>query len=307
MAAKRNFKVMPGGKGAPKGKKNRGRQKDGLNGGKGKSPSLDQRDGRGLQKGLLLGAALLLLLALLGAGIYVVRKYKVENITVDGNVHYTDDEIIEMVMTDRLSYNSLYLSLKYRNKEIKNIPFIETMNVRVVAPDTVAIMVYEKTVAGYVEYMGRYMYFDREGIVVESSMTRTEGIPQVTGVTFDHVVLYDPLPVENQEIFQDILTITQMLAKYEITTDKIYFNDSYEITLYFGGVRARLGQDNLEEKIMRLKYILPRMEGESGVLQMENYSEERENVTFKRDAGTETEPETMSGTQPETEPDQGSG
>jgi len=294
---KGNFRVMPGGKGASKGKKNSARQKSGLTGGKGKSPSSGKKAGFGGHSGVIFGIAVFLVFVLLGAGAYVLKKYKVENITVEGNLHYTDDEIIEMVMKDRLSYNSLYLSLKYRNKEIKNIPFIETMNVRVVAPDTVAIMVYEKSVAGYVEYMGRYMYFDREGIVVESSMTRTEGIPQVTGVSFDHVVLYEPLPVENQEIFHDILSITQMLSKYEISTDKIYFNDSYEITLYFGGVRARLGQDNLEEKIMRLKYILPRLEGESGVLKMENYSEERENVTFEKDVVPANEEETETETE----------
>lgn len=299
MAAKGNFRVVPGGKGEPKGKKNSARQKSGTSGGKGKNLSSKKGSYSGGHKGIVLGVIAFLLFALLGAGAYFTKKYEVENITVEGNLHYTDDEIIEMVMTDRLSYNSIYLSLKYRNKEIKNIPFIETMNVKVVAPDTVAIMVYEKTVAGYVEYMGRYMYFDREGIVVESSMTRTEGIPQVTGVNFDHVVLYEPLPVENQEIFQDILSITQMLTKYEISTDKIYFNDSYEITLYFGGVRARIGQDNLEEKIMRLKYMLPRLEGESGVLSMENYSEERENVTFKKDSVPQNEEETETQTQQE--------
>ena len=190
---------------------------------------------------------------------------------------------VPMVLTDRLSYNSLYLSLKYRNKEIRDIPFIETMSVRVDSPDSITIHVYEKSVAGYVEYMGRYMYFDRDGIVVESSETRTEGIPQVTGIRFDHVVLYEALPVKNTDIFQEILSITQMLSKHQITTDKIYFNESNEITLYFDNIRAKLGKDNLEEKVMRLEQILPNLSGESGVLDLQNYSEDRKNVTFQKD------------------------
>ena len=199
------------------------------------------------------------------------------------DVHYTSEEIEAMVLTDRLSYNSLYLSLKYRNKEIRDIPFIETMSVRVDSPDSITIRVYEKSVAGYVEYMGRYMYFDRDGIVVESSETRTEGIPQVTGIRFDHVVLYEALPVKNTDIFQEILSITQMLSKHQITTDKIYFNESNEITLYFDNIRAKLGKDNLEEKVMRLEQILPNLSGESGVLDLQNYSEDRKNVTFQKD------------------------
>ncbi|MFR7842317.1 MAG: cell division protein FtsQ/DivIB [Gallintestinimicrobium sp.] len=220
---------------------------------------------------------------LAAAALVVVSVFRVQNVSVEGNVHYTSEEIEAMVLTDRLSYNSLYLSLKYRNKEIRDIPFIETMSVRVDSPDSITIRVYEKSVAGYVEYMGRYMYFDRDGIVVESSETRTEGIPQVTGIRFDHVVLYEALPVKNTDIFQEILSITQMLSKHQITTDKIYFNESNEITLYFDNIRAKLGKDNLEEKVMRLEQILPNLSGESGVLDLQNYSEDRKNVTFQKD------------------------
>ena len=220
---------------------------------------------------------------LAAAALVVVSVFRVQNVSVEGNVHYTSEEIEAMVLTDRLSYNSLYLSLKYRNKEIRDIPFIETMSVRVDSPDSITIRVYEKSVAGYVEYMGRYMYFDRDGIVVESSETRTEGIPQVTGIRFDHVVLYEALPVKNTDIFQEILSITQMLSKHQITTDKIYFNESNEITLYFDNIRAKLGKDDLEEKVMRLEQILPNLSGESGVLDLQNYSEDRKNVTFQKD------------------------
>lgn len=231
--------------------------------------------------GVLIASIVIVCLA--AAALVVVSVFRVQNVLVEGNVHYTSEEIEAMVLTDRLSYNSLYLSLKYRNKEIRDIPFIETMSVRVDSPDSITIHVYEKSVAGYVEYMGRYMYFDRDGIVVESSETRTEGIPQVTGIRFDHVVLYEALPVKNTDIFQEILSITQMLSKHQITTDKIYFNESNEITLYFDNIRAKLGKDNLEEKVMRLEQILPNLSGESGVLDLQNYSEDRKNVTFQKD------------------------
>lgn len=269
MATKSDFRLMKGGKGKPP-----------LAGKKKKNP-YEKKNGRKLTAGI--GIALFGILA--AVCLYIAGKYRVEDegITVEGNLHYTREEIIDMVLTDRLSYNSLYLSFKYRNREIKNIPFIETMSVRVVSQDKIVITVYEKSVAGYVEYMGRYMYFDRNGVVVESSETRTQGVPQVTGISFDYVVLYEPLPVEDSEIFQKILSVTQMLSKYEIVTDKIYFNQSFEITLYFGKIRVRLGKENLEEKIMRLQYILPRLEEESGIVRMENYTEESQNITFERD------------------------
>ena len=220
---KQDYKLVTGGKAGKKGKKKK------VSGGKGaffSSERFAQPQKRGPSRRFWLGLAVagVVCAVLLGALAFVQMQFHVENVSVEGNVHYTKEEIEEMVIKDRLSANSLYLSFKYRNKEIRNIPFIEKMSVRVDSPNSITIRVYEKTVAGYVEYMGRYMYFDREGIVVESSETRTSGVPQVTGIDFDHVVLYEPLPVEDTAIFSEVLSITQMLSKYDIVTDKIFFN-----------------------------------------------------------------------------------
>ena len=138
---------------------------------------------------------------------FLLAHFAVKNVIVDGNKHYTAKEIQSMIMTGYLGDNSLYLSLKYKNKEVQGIPFVETMDVVVQSNDTIKITVYEKALAGYVEYLGRYLYFDNEGVVVEVAKVTTKGIPQVTGLKFDHVILYDKLPVENNEIFQNILTI----------------------------------------------------------------------------------------------------
>lgn len=284
MAQKQKYKLLDGGKSEKSRKESASGKKKKKSSGKAAGYSYAAATpGEWLRTNLGVLIASIVIVCLAAATLVVVSVFRVQNVSVEGNVHYTSEEIEAMVLTDRLSYNSLYLSLKYRNKEIRDIPFIETMSVRVDSPDSITIHVYEKSVAGYVEYMGRYMYFDRDGIVVESSETRTEGIPQVTGIRFDHVVLYEELPVENTDIFQEILSITQMLSKYQITTDKIYFNESNEITLYFDNIRAKLGKDNLEEKVMRLEQILPNLSGESGVLDLQNYSEDRKNVTFQKD------------------------
>ena len=284
MAQKQKYKLLDGGKSEKSRKKSTSGKKKKKGSGKAAGYSYAvATPGEWLRANLGVLIASIAIVCLAAIALVVVSVFRVQNISVEGNVHYTSEEIEAMVLTDRLSYNSLYLSLKYRNKEIRDIPFIETMSVRVDSPDSITIRVYEKSGAGYVEYMGRYMYFDRDGIVVESSETRTEGIPQVTGIRFDHVVLYEALPVKNTDIFQEILSITQMLSKHQITTDKIYFNESNEITLYFDNIRAKLGKDNLEEKVMRLEQILPNLSGESGVLDLQNYSEDRKNVTFQKD------------------------
>ena len=62
-------------------------------------------------------------------------------------------------------------------------------------PFAVSITVYEKNVVGYVDYMSSHMYFDKDGIIVESTGNRLEGIPRISGLSFGSIVLYRELPV----------------------------------------------------------------------------------------------------------------
>ena len=214
---------------------------------------------------------------------FILSYYTVKNVQVDGNKHYSADEIKAMIMTGYFGDNSLYLSLKYKNKDIEGVPFVETMDVVVQSNDTIRIIVYEKALAGYVKYLGRCMYFDNEGVIVEASKVTTKGIPQVTGLKFDHVMLHKKLPVENEQIFQNILTITKLLNKYNVPCDKIQFDNNYNVTLGYNRVRVNIGPlENLDEKLMKLPEILRWLEGEEGTLDLQNYTVDRKNITFRR-------------------------
>lgn len=233
--------------------------------------------------GVILLVTAVLAVILLGGGYYIKTTYTVSTVYVEGNVHYTEDEIKDIVMSGFLGDNSLYLSLKYRNKGIEGVPFVDTMDVRVLAPDTIKIIVYEKVLTGYVRFMDTYMYFDKDGYVVESSSIRTAGVPQVTGLKFDHVVIGQALPVEDKDIFNKILNVTKLLNKYELKADKLYFNRAGEVTVYFGEVKVALGSESLamEDKLMLLPELLPSLEGEKGTLQMNTQSEGDGRYTFK--------------------------
>ena len=261
-----------------------------LEGEAGKKPKKRKREkGSFPVWGIILLVVLVLLAGITAAAYwYITANYTVTNVYVEGNVHYSNEEIMDMVMSGRYGNNSLILSLKYRDKSIEGIPFVEKMDVSVLDPHTVKIEVYEKALAGYVEYLDRYLYFDKDGIVVESSPEKTKGIPMVTGLTFDHVVLYQALPVENPEIFSEILSITQLVNKYNLIVHRIFFGSDNSLTLYFENVKAAFGNSgNLEEKVMELQYILPELTGKSGTLRMENYTEETKTITFEPDSQTE--------------------
>ncbi|MCD7752154.1 MAG: cell division protein FtsQ/DivIB [Lachnospiraceae bacterium] len=228
--------------------------------------------------------AMVLLLLLLGGVWWFLTTYTIHTVTVEGSTHYTDEEIEDIVLQTPLDNISLILSWKYRNQNITNVAFIESIEVTVVGNDSVRIRVYEKSLAGYMEYLGQYVYFDKDGTVVEVSSQVTSGIPLVTGLQFDSVVLGEPLPVENAEVFQYILELTNLINKYELTVDKIYFSPDSEMTLYIGSVLVSLGDSTLlTEKMMKLRDMYDELDGLSGTLHLENYTSGSSVITFTRD------------------------
>lgn len=231
-----------------------------------------ERNGSRFIKSIKVLLTLAVVAVLLGGVYYFLRTRTVTTVYVEGNMHYTREEIESMVFDGPLSHNSLYLSLVYRDKQITDVPFIASMNVQVLSPDTVKIEVYEKSLAGYVEYLGRYIYFDKDGTVVESSDIKTAGVPQITGLSFDHMVINEPLPVEDTDVFYRILTVTQALTKYSLMVDRIYFSSSERMTLYFGNVKIVFGTDELlDEKMGLIQSLLPELEGKEGTMSLENY------------------------------------
>ena len=147
------------------------------------------------------------------------------------------------------------------------------------------MVVFEKSVVGYVSYMSSYMYFDKDGIIVESSVEQLPGIPWITGMEFGHIVLHQPLPVANQDIFDQILNLTQVLSVNGVRVDKINYNSFLEAELTIGDIIVELGNDDdLNGKVSELSDILPELTGLSGTLYLDSYDENNSNpmYTFKK-------------------------
>lgn len=233
---------------------------------------------------IITGIVTLVLCCFVALAYHFFMDYHVNTVYVDGSSHYSDEEIRNMVMDGVLGDNSMFLSLKYMNKSIENVPFVSKMSVEILDNNTIRIKVYEKAVAGYVEYLDNYMYFDKDGVVIEASNEKTKGIPLVTGMEFDHVAIREPLPVDDASVFESILSITQLVNKYNLSIDRIYFSGNGNITLFFDDIKVALGNSgDLDEKVMRLQYLLPELEGKQGTLRMENYTEETKSISFDPD------------------------
>lgn len=244
--------------------------------------------------------------------------FRITTVTVEGNIHYTEDEIKSMVMDGFLLDNSLFLSITKRDVEYEDVPFLTSIQVQMTGRDSVRIRVNEKSVIGYVEFEEEYWYFNRDGIVVErcstpamtaeeriakeeseklrseaeaqglasaitAEMTAKNYVPEVRGFSFEKVVLGEQLPVEDDSIFNALYSLNQMMNKDNIPADFVLFDEEYNIYLYYGDAEVRLGQDErLEDKMTTLAAIMPQLEGMSGILHLENYSTVDTGVVFEK-------------------------
>lgn len=217
--------------------------------------------------GIVCGVVLLLILVFFLA-------FRITSVKVTGNTYYTDEEIKEHVMNGILEQNSLFLYLKCQYVGVEELPFVEKITITRKGNDKVVIRVYEKNLTASVKYMGQYVYFDKDGIVLESLSEPLEGVPCIEGISFDGFVLYEKLQVEEEGIFKRILDLSQLLEKYELQVEEIRFARDNEVVLRSGNVRVFLGnREFYDEQIVALSEIFPKAleQNLSGDIDMENY------------------------------------
>ena len=237
---------------------------------------------------------LLILILLIAAGVFIVMNvFTVENVVVEGNELYSSTQIENMVLNDEYSWNSLYVDLKYRFVDIGEVPFVDTMEVSLDNPHTVHIKVYEKGMLGYlyINSIGQNAYFDKDGFVVETSTEVIDGVPKITGISCEEVVLYEKLQLENSDILRDLLNLTQTLKKYNLLPDEIQYDSNMEPVLYYGTIQVKIGsEDNLSQKVVRLSIILPQLDGLSGTLHLETWTPETTDIIWDRAEEPSEEP-----------------
>ena len=193
-------------------------------------------------------AALLLIL-----GAILIFGLRIKEVTISGSDRYTPQQIENILFSGRWGNNTILALINDKTKPHKQIPFVEDYKIVFHGPFKVEVIVYDKSIVGYVSYMSSYMYFDREGI------------------------MYRPLPVENPKIFEEILNLTQQLSVYNIQVDRIRFSISGQPSFTIGQMEVTLGDEgDVDGKLSLLNDILrdhPELKEKKGTLELDGYSD----------------------------------
>ena len=127
--------------------------------------------------------------------------------------------------------------------------------------------------AFYIDAIGQYAYFDKDGFVVETSSDEIEDVPKITGVTCDEVVLYEKLPLDQPDVLKQPSEPDADFEKYDLLPQEIHYDSSLKPTLTYYGIQVSIGSDDyLSQKIVRLSAILPQLAGMYGTLHLDTWT-----------------------------------
>lgn len=234
-----------------------------------------------------IGAAIGILCA---AGvIFFFVYFKVDEVEVMGSSHYSEEEVREMVLRGPLASNSVLAPLLYTKKKTEGIPFVTGYSVNQINRNTICISVKEEKPVGCIPYLDSYIYFDRNGIFVESSKERDKSVPYFDGISVKHVIMDEELPIKGSTVLNTAVALSTIFQKNDTVPDHIEFDTNYQISLLYGDITVMLGRDEyLEDKMTRAIAILPLISGKKGILHLESVTDTVKTITFEEEAEEKT-------------------
>ena len=224
-------------------------------------------EGSGRRRKMLIALIILLILLLLNSFVFSIEK-----ITVTGNEVVSAEEICSELGVEE-GMNMFHFLIASNLQQLNLNPRIATLDVYVQWPNKLEIAVKERTVVGYVSYMGLYLCLDEAGYVVDSTHYIQEDMPIVTGVTIQNFALGEPLNTRSVSLSQTIMDICTSLQKYELGTVviRVDLTDLSDIRLYTTLLDVRCGEEeDMDLKVQALAKIIAKEPETAGILHLED-------------------------------------
>ncbi len=226
-------------------------------------------------------------LAILGLAAFLVISifFNVKKVSYEGSTIYSDAQLAEMIFTDKYFGNSIYCWGKNKIQPVEGIPFVDSVKIELVNPNTIKVKIKEKEkICRMMDVDGNQVYFDSDNVVTEVSDMVFDQVPEVTmeDVELKKLNCGDKLPFKTKRD-NELKNLVFQLKEQQIAVQSMHFSSEGSIFLAYNGITINFGTSaNTDAKILRLKYILPQLEGQSGTLHLEDWTEGNRDIVFEK-------------------------
>ena len=234
----------------------------------------EQPKPRKKKKHILAIVLVILLTALIIGGL--IAGFHVKALEVTGTYYSSEEEIKEWLKKDKSTANALYIFVKLNYLDTTFPPAVESIKVDFKKPWDITLEVKEKAVAGYVDYEGAYLCFDKEGVAMAVTDSPVSDAAYVEGLELaeEKVKLGRALPVSDDEVFKNIVEASKMIEKYALSPDSVTCYGT-ELSLYFGSIEVLIGESDYENRMAQISPILEKLAEKypdvSGTLHLEKF------------------------------------
>ena len=166
-----------------------------------------------------------------------IFAYRVTEIEIIGNEICTNEEVKAAYFGGPLGNNTFVVWMKDKLDAFHEIPFIRDVDLTFEGQKKVTIEVYEKALVACFHYMGEYVFFDKDGVILETSDKEISGIPCIEGIAFQTFTLNEKISIEDESKISTILDISELVEHYNLEVNKVVFNNMGEVTLYCGEIK----------------------------------------------------------------------
>lgn len=216
-----------------------------------------------------------------GFVMFKMGAFNVKHIEVVGNKQFSNVEISNHILSDKNCRYAPYIYIKYKLFKPDVMPFVADIDVSMTGIDRVRVDVKEKPIVAYAEHMDSHLFFDCDGIIVESSDRVIPGIVKVEGLNFKSYKLYEKPVLDNPIILDSLNGIVRIINKYDLQPDSLEVNKRGEINLKFEDLVVKLGMDEaLDEKISRVASIVPMLDKKTGILKLNTYRKAGDSIVY---------------------------
>ncbi|MCR5097526.1 MAG: cell division protein FtsQ/DivIB [Lachnospiraceae bacterium] len=218
-----------------------------------------------------------------GGVFFVLFFCNIQKVKMEGNTVLIQEEIEQDLFLDEYDKNGVILMIKNLVQPRKYIPFVESMDITMEDLNTVNIKIHEKEIIGYLMDADKNrIYYGPEGQVQEISKLKVKGVPRVLPEgEMSAVSAGDPIPVREKSR-RELLALQRDLKNNELKVSRIEISEEGNFTLYHKDIVIKLGTaSNMTEKVMRLKYILPKVKKKVGILHLEDWTEGNTDIVFE--------------------------
>ena len=212
------------------------------------------------------------LLALIGVAIIATMfspLFNIKEVTVKGNEKISENEIISLSEIEK-GENTFKINKIKAIKNIKQNPYIESVQIKRNLPSEVEIIIQERKASFILEYGDNFVYINNQGYILEISSEKLD-LPIIQGQATEDSCFIVGNRLINEDL-QKLYTVIKIIEQAEnneivnlITKIDIANKDNYKLVLEKERKTVYLGDcSNLSTRMLNVKAIIQKEKGIEG-------------------------------------------